>query len=500
VLAGAIAGLVRAQQLLPAGEAVYSHGYAYQAVAAALCALTGLPVAAFQQLLSPFLLAVLLLPLAWVTYRELAGGAAAATLATLLLLLEPEFLFVVLRGSHEKITRTLMLLALFLLARSLRLSRRPGRFAAYVLLFHAAGYGIIASNNLFGSSFVAAIALALAAGWPLARRWGAGSLEVASDLSRRLLYSVCVLLAVAFVFTFYAYSPAAHQLGLYREVWHKVAVLLLDLGQARPVGDPYAAVAGGWVNLQVYLLVSLANWLLIGVSLSIWLRQGWRWLGRGIAPESHTAWLLWLLYGAFGLQGVGAVLTDFSGAIATNLQHRAFASFSVVAAAAVARGVTPLLGPQGRGRAGYWRTAGARPLLAAGAGCLAALSILKASNEPALSNKWTFYEPPEIQALRWAGGHLRAATIWTEFDERLLAAYQLVVESGDPRPPTLAGGNRLDAFVPKPGGRDFLITDVTRRRAARLGTALPPATTQLRTYDNGAAEIYHLVPSTPYQR
>lgn len=494
-LTEAIAGMLRAQQLVPGDGTAYSNGYAYQAVAVFLLAFTGLPLSTFQQLLSPFLLVLVLLPVAWAAYRELTGGrAATATLATVLLLLQPEFLFVTLRGSHEKITRMLLLLALLLLARSLRLSQQPRRFAVHVPLFYLVGYGIIASNSFFGTSFIAALVVALFAGRLLSRRWGRDSAPAGGELTRRLLYSAIVLLGLAFVFTFYAYPPASNQLAAYQEIWKKVTVLLLDVAaEQAPAGDPYGFVVAGWISLPVYFIVSLANWLLIVASLVFWLRDGWRWFVRGETP-SPSAWLLWLLFAAFAVQGALSVAFDLSGAIGSNFQHRAFASFALVAVAVAARGAMPLLiAPAGAARI-------ARGGLAVLVGCLAVLSPLKATNEPLLSNKWMFYKAEELQALRWATASLRYATISADFDERLTTAYLAEVGAGVAPRERVIRGNRVAPYFWGASGRDFLVSDVTRLRAARLGFPLPPVTDQIRVYDNGVAQLYHLVPVTPYQR
>jgi hypothetical protein len=509
-LASAIGGILRTEHLLPGDGTAYVNGYAYQVVMGYLASFTGLTVPTLQQVLSPFLFAFLLLPVAWVTYRELTGRGATATLATILLLLQPEFLFVTLRGSHEKVTRTLMLLALLLLARSFRPDDRPGRFALNVVLFYAAGYGIIASNNMFGTSFVAALVATLLASWLFSRFGRSSVAPVGRRLTGRLLYSTVILLGAAFVFTFYAYPPATNQLNVYEEIWKKLTVLLLNVGgEQGPAGDPYSLVVGGWISLPVYFLVSLANWLLIGASFIFWLRDGWRWLVRREVP-TPSAWLLWLLFAAFALQGVLSIGVDFSGAIASNLQHRAFASFVLIAAPVLARGLMPFLagpadqagpagqaGPVGKGRA---PARAARGLLAALVGCLAVLSLLKATNEPLLSLKWMFYERQEMQAIRWATTNMRSATIATDFDERLTTAYLLEVTSLLPPPERFVGGNGLEQYRRSASSRDFLISDTTRRRAQHLGFALPAVGDQLLVYDNGTTQLYHLVPETAHQK
>jgi hypothetical protein len=493
-LASAISGVIRAERLLPSDGTAYVNGYAYQALMALLASSTGLTVPTLQQVLSPFLFVAVLVPVAWVTYRELTGRAATATLATMLLLLQPELLFVSLRGSHEKVTRTLMLLAILLLARSLRPDQRPGRFAVYVVLFYAAAYGIVASNNMFGTSFVAALVVTLLASWLLSAFGRTGIAPLGRRLTGRLLYSTVILLGVAFVFTFYAYPPATNQLDVYEEIWKKVTVLLLNVGgEEGPAGDPYGLVVAGWISLPVYFLVSLANWLLIVGSVLFWLRDGWRWLVRREVP-TPSSWLLWLLFAAFALQGALSVAVDFSGAIGTNFQHRAFASFAIIGAPVLARGLMPLLSGADR------RARTNQRLAAVLIGGLAVLSLLKATNEPLLSHKWMFYEPQEMQAVRWATANMRNATIATDFDERLTTAYLLEVTSGLPVDQRAVDNNWLSQYRRDPANRDFLISDTTRRRAARLGVALPAVADQLLVYDNGTTQLYHLVPQTHLQR
>jgi hypothetical protein len=197
--------------------------------------------------------------------------------------------------------------------------------------------------------------------------------------------------------------------------------------------------------------------------------------------------LLWSLYGAFGFLGALSIAVDVSGAIAGNLQHRIFPSFAMIAAAVVAGWFVRLraLRPPAR-RLAYGALAAAIALLA-----LAAAA--KASNEPSLSNKWTYYTPAEFAALDWAHEADPQARTWASFDERLPAAVTICCAWE-------SAGRHLDSFRPDPGTRNFLLSDVVRARSRRLGLPLPLAGDGLRVYDNGAAEIYHLRPRSPFQR
>jgi hypothetical protein len=480
-LTAAIRAFAAGGRLVPDHGLVYPNGYAYQALATFIMTLTGLDVTTLQQLVFPLTVVAVVLP-AWMLYRELTGSARAATLTTMLLFTQPEFLFVILRSSHEKFTRILMLLALYWLVRSLSLHNRPGLFAAHVALFYATTFALITSNNLLAHSFIVAVALALGLGWLLEKR--NASLAVPEMLIvRRLTYAVVICLGLVYLFTFYAYQPAEHDLRVLQTAWERLSALFLDV-QSRTL-DSYSQVEAGWVNLPAYFLVSIANWVVLALSFGIWLRQGFAWLWRREKPASPIAWVLWLFYTAFAVQGALSVVADASGAIGTNLQHRIFPSFSMIAVALVG------------GELAHWRLpVVARPVrlaLALGVGMVGVLSILKATNEPLLSNKWTFYKPTELAALDWADAHLQGAQIWTEFDERLAVTY--LIARG-----TSANKNRFVNGALTPATRDILLTATTELRNSRIRRPLPLPPDALRVYDDGESQIYHLRPLTPYQR
>jgi hypothetical protein len=316
-------------------------------------------------------------------------------------------------------------------------------------------------------------------------------------ITRRLLFTTACLVCLLYLFDFYVYSPASYEVNVYREIWDKLIQLFhktVVTQEQPPAGEPYAIVERSWISLQAYLAVSLGDWLLIGGSFLYWLRDGWNWIVRRRGPTSQTAWLLWVLFGAFALQCAEAVVVDFSGALATNLQYRAFESFILVAVAVLARGLTDSLRADGRlGRLAQLAAAGL-------IGCLAVLGILKAGNEPLLSNKWLFYTPEEVRALRWVDTNARNAGIWTELDERLKSAYELGVTMDIAPADRQPNGNRLDHYAPTPEDRDFLVTDVSRARATRWNITPFPASAQIRAYDNGSAQVYHVVRLSPYER
>jgi hypothetical protein len=193
--------------------------------------------------------------------------------------------------------------------------------------------------------------------------------------------------------------------------------------------------------------------------------------------------MLWAFYGAFGLLGLVSVIADVSGAINLNLQERLFPSFALVAAAVVAGWLI-----------GHWPQ---RRIFRSGLGlvfgAVTILSLFKATNEPLLSNKWLFYVPNEMSAIDWANTALSGRQLWVGYDERLTTASVIRAEL------TPSQARMVIQTERTPSTRDFLVSDVTRARSARLGQSLPISDQDLITFDDGQAQIYHLRPLTPYQ-
>src|SRR6185503_19054635 len=131
VMAQAIRVVMNQAQLAPASLDAYYNGFGYQVVATAIVTYTGVSIQTLQQEIFPVVSALVVLP-AWALYRELTGSARIATLAVLLLLIVPEHLFAVLRGSHERLDRAFLMTALWLLVRSTRVRSDPREYSADV--------------------------------------------------------------------------------------------------------------------------------------------------------------------------------------------------------------------------------------------------------------------------------------------------------------------------------------------------------------------------------
>jgi hypothetical protein len=473
----AVRSMIGSGQLNDPNGDVYTNGFGYTALAAFIAQFSGVSVGALQQLVFPLVSALLVVP-AFALYQELTGSRKAAMLATVLLLFQPEFLFVILRGSHERMLRALMLIAFWLLVRSSRLRDKPRQLALHVALFYLTMFGIIATNSLFGVSFATAIAAAMGLAW-ITGRWRPGLLSLAGATAGRLASVALTVMAIGFLFMFWLYPPASKSLQLLHDLGSRLTAVFLST-HAATASNPYAAVAGAWVDLRVYAAVSISDYLLMLLSGVVWVAIGVRWLLGRERPRTAAVWWLWLLYGAFALQGAFSTVADRGGLLG-NLEQRSFPSFAMMATPLLALALVRLrFGPLLRLAAGG--------ILAAMAG----LAILKATNEPAASNKWTFYTPPELQAMDFANVHNYSQLMWVGPDERLSSAYLLVRGN-------VGAYNNWDVYTPKAPVRTFLISDVMRMQSSRLQQPLPALGEADVVYDNGEAQWYHLRPDTPFE-
>jgi hypothetical protein len=456
----------------------YQHGYVYPALAAFLTHVTGLSPGSLLGVVTPFLSAapaVLLFAL----FRAFTGDRLAGAVAVLLVYLQPEYLFAVLRGSHEKFTLGLVATAMWLLVRAFQTRAQPGRRRTYVILLCLVIATALLTNALFAFAFIAVLVVVLA-----------GSLVLAGDRPRlrlpvgRLAVGGGLIAAVS-VLVVLLYPPATSDLGVATEALRKVGMLV---SRSAALVNPYAYVLVGWIGPGTYLALSIANWLLLGASFACWLERGWRRFIRGARPHEPSHLLLWMFYGAYLALLAGVVVIDVTGFLASNMQHRIFPYLVLLAAPLVAG---RLVDTFRRERGGFVRRAVMLGLVAAAAWCGVA-SLLKAANEPLLSNQWPFYTAREESALRWSDKVTRHATVWTGPTARLHSLLRVLG-------PSQVNANFYDEYRPDRTTR-FVVSDVVRAQTVRFAVPLPDFRQENRVYDNGDAQVFHLRPRTPYQR
>lgn len=468
--------------LLYSGGSVYPHGFAYQAASAALLQVTGLSVQTLQTIVWPLLAGLGLALVAFVFYAEIAGDRRIALLASFLLFLQPDVLFVTLRGSHEKFDWPLILLALTLLCKG---ARSPKGRTVQVLLFYLAVFALTSTNAFFATTFLAAIVLSLLFA-TLAVSLSHRRLSEARDL-RRLIYVSLSCGILLFVFMFYLYRPAILYLRELNRVSDQIGATILSF---EAPGQPYAYISYGWISRQVYLGLTAFTWLLIGLSFAEWARQAIEIL-KGRHTVSLENSLDWLLYAGFAFQIAVSIAVDYSGVLGQNLQLRVFPGFTILAVLMVARGARRVFSSL---HLSGWTRRLALGLLLLAFAWFSVAALLKATNEPVLSNKWNFYARSEDSAIGWIEDYLGSGNVWSGIDERLREVYNSRHAAGT------EVSRKYHVFTLKADDRLVLFSEREQLRGMRMGIALPLVDDWPRVYDNGDVYLYYRRPVTPYQR
>ena len=426
---------------------------------------------------------------AFITYREFVGSAAVAGLGVLFLFLQPDFLFYVVRGGHEKFIWTYALLMLFLLGRSYQQVEKPMKLMIYIGLFYLTFWAFVANNVYFAATFMSAIVLSFMGGWVL-NRLGVRSLSVDNTKRQTLMRLIIISMAcfiLVYIFINYTYRPAMQFYSIFTSLYDKVSMMLLGTQPAETPAS-YQAFSVAWRSQPAYLMLTGLQWLIVLISLAAW------GIGlKGLSKLEQKPWLLWLMYSAFGFLLVFGVVADFAKYMSTNLQLRMFTPFALfsspLAAGLVGRGIQAL-------RAYKRRLA----VVASGALLLlvlfgAAAVALKVTNDPVFGNQWLFYTPAELAPLSWINKkEVQQEQVWTDTSERLAMAYYFW-EGFRPIIPYQYKWGKIQSTT-----QYTLISEIARLRANRSGISLPETYNQNRVYDNGQVQVYHLRPLTPYQR
>jgi hypothetical protein len=463
----------------------YTNGFTYTALSMLILKLTGIPLQTLQQVV--YLVLAGAIPLfAFAAYRALTRSSAIAFLAVFLLYVQPDFLWVTWRGSHEKVTWTLVLVLLLISARSFNVREQPGMLARYVLLFYGVALGLICTNAFFALSFVNMLTLSFLGG-TLLFMFAERRTTVEPDLRRhvqRLGYAALSCSLLVYIVTFHLYPPLSNSLSILNTLVERLSAIFLNIEVA---ANPYTSATNiWWINSQVYLAVTALNWLILLISFVTWANRLWR-LARH--RQMDFPLLLWIIYPTFMAQLVVSTIVDLAGVLGGNFQVRIFTPVMLTAIPIAAIGVHGFLsrGTQARRLA----------LALAGSACamlFAAASLLKASNEPLLNNRWLLLDPTERAAGSWLIDHANYTVVWTGMDERVREGMYLYY------PQVRQEDIWWDAYTPDANTRYYLFSQVEQIRWLRMGRALPYFDPHNLIYDNGTTQIYHRRPQTPYER
>ena len=231
------------------------------------------------------------------------------------------------------------------------------------------------------------------------------------------------------------------------------------------------------------------NWVILTGDAITWVWLVVRFKREGLGMGQRRLLLLWLLAAAFAFEVLISTVVDVAGFLGANLQIHLFPLFML-------SGI-PLVIVGGAEVAGWINSRPTRQVMTLVIVVLlsvfAATVVLKATNDPLVSNKWLFFTGNEQRALAWADSRLERRVIWEGLDERLREIQQ-IYQPADP-----ARGNRFTIDKIDGAARYITMSEVIQRRSVRMNVPLPDISSTDRIYDNGSAQIYHRVPKTPYQ-
>lgn len=481
----AFAGIIARMQLEGTIDyaGAYPHGYAYATWVNMLSYFTGRPIGELMQIYTPILGNVFLGIFGFAAFRRWLGSDRLGLIAASVLFLVPELVFTVSRGNHEKITVALTLLASLGLLKGFMeaQARNWGLFAAWVAVYYLVAFTLATLNVFFGSSFIVASTLALIFALLFLGMRRHQPLPQLRTSTQRLALRVGASWLLVLLVMWYIYPLAGQNLEVLKTALAKLGALALSF---TPESNPYESTVTDWTNPTVYKLISSFRWILFLGSFVAWLMLLIPTLRTPERASIPRVFLL-ALYGAFGFQLAAAIPIDLVGLEAgSNLQVRMYTYFAVFAAPLFTLGLSRLLGSS----PWHWRVAGTAAVV------LAVLSLLKATLDPLVSNRWMHYDAAEIEAIHAWSERERESVLWVGPETRLYDAYYMEYNFGP--------SNLNDLDVARRNPFTFHTLNSSLKQANSVAWGFPQSTWLLgnRVYDNGEAQIYHRSPQTPFQR
>lgn len=464
---------------------VYPSGYGFQAINIYLLRLSGVSIQTIETHVWPFFLAIDAF-MAFLAFTEMTEDKRTGALAALFLLLQPDFLFTALRGSHEKVTYFLLLTALFLLFRSYHRRTEVRLFARYIILFYICMFSIISINSTFGSSLIVAISGSFFLGEFITFLTNDRDIKHQTSLIR-LGYISSASFLLLFLELFYLYHPSSGIFNQFRSAMDRLAGFALNF---EAVDNPYAYISLGWRSVYIYFIVTSFTWITLLISGLSWITRSWQVL-------FHQEWqkmtdsqrLIWLFYVGLAIQvGVG-IAADFSGVLGANLQLRLFPVFMFVAIPTSAKAVLATIDKFSGWSHLHLAT---RVFASLTVVFFTVCGIFKATNEPSLSNKWTFYTTPEAQAMYWLDKKVPSVAVWADIDERLREVYIFFTQNP-------AAFQRFPLPELPEQSPLIMMSTITRMRMAQVGVPLPDLHNMNEIYDSGNVQIYRQLPQNILQ-
>lgn len=507
---------------------IYASGFGFQVAVTFLSNITSLSIQQLLILPTGFLY----VPIAYLLFVELIKNKKTALFATFLLSLQPDLLFVTSRGSHERFTFFLALMALFVLVKLVSLKWDNKKFVSYLTLFYLTIFSLTAFNNWFSVLIIASIIFVSLIGFLFSRLFNRDAL-----LYRKSLYIIGSCIPLHYYISFYVYPPSRSTwniINMWREkltmpnsslallgiAMSVIIILAFILGKLKApimsVLENYAAAFSKKIHtsktyrtsmyviisfvltsyiIGVYMLallskgslsfspftwifLTLFNWITFPLSVIMVSAIAWGFIReRSFCSGSHP--FLLLFYVSFSLLLLVTIFLDrvIGTGIGNNLELRVFPYFMFFT---VALASITILGWMRRLRTKKWQKVGGLTVLVLIV-LLGINSLLKSTNDPAVSNTWMFYSLGEKNAMNWIESNLKKATIWKAPFGRIESAFRY--NSNFDSWGNISFSNASDA-------KYYLISDVVHKRANEYEYSLPSVKNSRQIYDNGAAELY----------
>lgn len=453
--------------LIPTGGLIYPNGPGHPAIMTILSDISGISILPLQTYILP-IFGVIITLISYITFLELTNSKKIALLSAFLLSLQPDFLFTSSRGTHEKFTYSLVLLSMFFLSRSFSRGKNVKEFMYYVLLFYISALGLISYNFFFASTYIFAITIAFIIGYLLSE-----TPQISTSL-KRLTYTTATSTIFFFSYMFYLYPPSLHLLRVFDTLQEKMSALFLVTEQH--VTPQYTFIFETWISFKVWLLLTLFNWVIAPLSLAAWIHIVYKFLWKKQRLTSSMILLL-LFYLAFSIQLLITIFSDRFG-IFYNLELRVFPTLMFFAVPLASMSIIAIIDHY---KFNKYRRKAVKTIFVALILVFVAASLLKATNDPLVSNNWMLYTVQEKEGMNWIGMHHQDKSVWVDVNDRLITVFTHFSDVDTYKKRKFAGPDDADFY---------LISETIKKRAKITHFQMPYIDKMSVLYDSGDVKIY----------
>jgi hypothetical protein len=323
-------------------------------------------------------------------------------------------------------------------------------------------------NFFFTSTYIFAIIIALIIGYLISE------VPQITTSFKRMIYTSAASTTFFFSYMFYLYAPSRTLFYMFDTLADKVGAIALATEQH--VTPQYTYIFQTWLSFKVWLILTLFNWVIAPLSLAAWILLIYKFFWKK-QHLSGSILLLIMFYTAFSLQLLITIFADRFG-VFNNLELRVFPVlmfFAVPMASITIMRITEFKGLDEGIKKSFKITFIFLIVI------FIVSSLLKATNDPIVSNKWLFYSEQEKESIEWMEHSLVGQSVWAGLDERLINVFKSysTIETFD-----------TIKFTRPESAKYWLISDIIEKRANRIRRPLPPINNLPIIYDSGSVRIY----------